>query len=293
MEQTKTLCENCGYKLKPHWLFCVSCGSNLATFQPIRCTQCYHTIDDPEPKYCPYCQYPVSEIKPIIQEEAITVPTIQKPEKHVPIELAISDEKVTVKRIVSNLKFNREATIGIVNSKSFSFVALVLIVLVGVAYALSAYFLDWIFTKGATFRPDLYIGGAIFQCSILIAIGFFGNVISSILQVKTSNFHFLRLMGSYAPLFIVKDLVILPLILYINYFQPSRGYSQASNILTTATLIIFVIIFIHFLIFTRAITQTGAAISFLLASLTFIMAFAFVTGYVIPMIQLFYDLFAS
>jgi hypothetical protein len=292
LDAVKAYCENCGHNLKPQWLFCASCGNNINEFQPVLCGHCNHMIDDPQPNFCPYCRFKVQEIETIIQKVPTVLPTVQKPVELTPIELVISDEKVTIKQIVSNLKFDREATIGIVNSSSFSVAALILIILVGVFYAVSFFILDWIFTGGATFQPDLYIGGAIFQVSILIAIGFFENMIASILQAKTSNLHFFRLMGSYAPLFIVKDLLILPLILYINFFQPSEGHSQASAILNTATIIIFIFLFIHIIVFTRSVTRTGAAVSSLLVSLAFILAFIFVLGYLIPTFQVIYDFLA-
>ncbi|MFX0050509.1 MAG: hypothetical protein ACFE8U_04365 [Candidatus Hermodarchaeota archaeon] len=105
---------------------------------------------------------------------------------------------------------------------------------------------------------------------------------------QTNNFHFFRLMGSYTPLFIVKDAIIIPLILYISFFQYGESYF-ASMILSTATMVVIIFIFLHLIVFTRTMTRTGISASIVLVILSIIMAFSFVMGYIIPLFNLFSD----
>ena len=120
----------------------------------------------------------------------------------------------------------------------------------------------------------------------LITIGFFANILILILQKESSFLHFLRLMGGYAPLFILKDVLILPLSFYINIFQ-SDGYYLAGFIYLIGTIILHLFVFIHLLAFLRSIIGTEISISLLLTICIYIMAITFVTGYVIPFIELF------
>ncbi|MFX0171605.1 MAG: zinc ribbon domain-containing protein [Candidatus Hodarchaeota archaeon] len=272
MDSKGNFCWNCGDKLKPHWVFCVKCGTARFKFQPILCNRCNRVIDDETPIFCPYCQNKITKMPSVISE----APT--------PVELTVSETEDSIKQVLSSLSFNQKATLNIVNSTPFTGIALILIILSGISYALAGYTIDLIFS--GDIQPDIYIGNFIFQVSILLTLGVFENTILSILKIKTSNLHFLRLMGNYTPLFIVKDMIIIPLFLYISIFQYGESYF-ASMILVTATIITIIFMFLHLLVFTRTVTRTGISASLVLVILSIYMAFSFVMGYIIPVFNLF------
>ncbi len=287
MEETK-FCESCGNEIKSNWVYCIKCGKKRSKHQPSQCTRCFQIIDDPQPVFCPYCQKKVDITKPVTPEPVSIVPPIRVSEEVVLTELIVSDFKVSIKTLLSNLRFDKESTIQVVNSSSFSTIAVVLIFLAGISNALSSYIIDFLSAWESGVRLNLYIGNFIMQFSLLITLAIFANILISILQKESSFFHFFRLMGGYAPLLILKDVLILPLSFYINIFQ-SDGYYLAGLIYLIGTFVIYIFVFIHLLVFLRSITGTELGISLILTICIYIMAITFVMGYVIPFVELLSD----
>ena len=247
------VCEKCGCKLELEFPSCYECGEITVKEYSV-CTKCDHIITVSKAKFCPYCQQRLVEVKEIV--DVTEIETIEA-----------TDIKVTREILWSNIKFNFDDTKKLVSSTSFPKTAVAYTMIAGLTAGITFLLLLVLFPTGGdgTFIDAIkvFIMITLVQPVILFSIAYFFNYGLNNLRSPADYSRSLNLIGSYAPVFFIKDIFGILSLLYIYIFaRESEGYELGMIIYITLTVIVFLFILLHLSVYLHNIVRTNYLLSF-------------------------------
>ena len=270
-------CGTCGKVLDTDWYFCSHCGSSRQNFF-VQCSQCHRPITEANANYCPYCRFKLQKVY-----EAISYST-NAGKSELPAG-EILNNPITISVLANNLKFNPLAMKQILFSNRFSILSILLILLYSVTGAMANYFTSRIYYFGPYITNSLNYNSFFWDITVLfitvLTFGFIYNTLLNFIHVKEENMNFIRMMGSYFPIFLVKDSIIIMLGVVIGS-DPSEGNNRFTILNLNVLLIILIILFVffHLLFTTIKNTQLGAMMTIITIFMCFLVSF--LVGYLLP-----------
>lgn len=165
------------------------------------------------------------------------------------------------------LTFDSKAINKILYAKMFNFRAILLLLLVSLSNALviSFYTKNVDFLGNYTFnsRYEQFFINLLSFFIVLVLIGFLCNLLLEFINVKEEDANYVRIVSSYAPLFLLKDIL---LIILMFFSIPSSG--NISHTFTTFydnfLLIIFLFIIYHLTITIKRSTELNTSMTVLI-----------------------------
>lgn len=188
------------------------------------------------------------------------------------------------------LRFDRESTFHIMNSKRFTLVALQLILLSAISSSFVLVLTTLLFEESRD-EPYSSIVKAFFlvftvMTIAFMSIAFFAKFILSAIGIDVKNEQFLRYTGMLAVVFLAKDLTLIPMFIYIRIFEGTDGDGLAVLSFTVMTGMALVFMTLHFLVLLRNVSGSGVFMSLVITIMIYGMAAltATYTGYLVDSI---------
>lgn len=238
-------CEKCKSDIADEYIICHECGDILVN-EYSRCDRCHQIIAVLDAKYCPYCQYQLIEV-PVEREE-----------------IKIEDKEYAVGRaeLISHIRFNFNETDRITSSIDFTRKAMTYKLITGLTAGLNFTILLLLFATGTSGTVQDAIKAVvlimIIQPAVLFGLSFMIKNTMGNLDVELSYKNSINLIGAYTPIFFIKDILIIPALLYIFIFaEKERGYSLGLVIYSTLTGIVFVYMLVHLAIYIHNTVKTN------------------------------------
>ena len=239
-------CEKCKSDIADEYIICHECGDILVDGYS-RCDRCHHIIAVLDAKFCPHCQYQLIEV-PVERGE-----------------IKIEDRAYEVGRseLLSHIRFNFNETDKITSSIDFTRKAMTYKLITGLTAGFNFTILLLLFATGASGTVQDAIRAVVLimviQPAILFGLSFIIKNTMGNLDVELSYKNSINLIGAYTPIFFIKDILIIPSLLYIFIFtdDKDRGYSLGLVIYGTLTAIVFVYMLVHLAIYIHNTVKTN------------------------------------
>ena len=278
MSTLNTYCSNCNHPLRDDWIFCTKCSKSRYPATLMICPQCKHAIIENNPIYCPYCRFDFLQIDPIRpesldQSDAVVKKTVPTPNYEI-----FKTSKITRHDIVNNLKFDTFAMTKIMSSKYFTPIAVVLLIFSALTFAIGSQFVDRaisLFSSPSFNTQDPFLSRIFLFFIFMVSFALIYTFILTILDVKDKNHNFIRILGSYAPIFMGKDIILILLTFYVTIVSSKEQVFillQINDLLINLSLIYA---FIHLIFTTKHLTKLGTSMTIILILLTFFIVILF------------------
>lgn len=274
IEQTN--CANCGYKLTEDWSFCPSCGASRENFF-MQCSQCHHVLTEATFTFCPYCRF---KLPKAFNKTSFT---FENKDASDPFQIEKSQQsKVSFDVLYKNLKFEPKAMSQVLYSKNFTIQAILLIAIASFFNAIVLSFSPVYSTSiihgtnniAYTFniKPGQFLLNFFTFFLTLVLLGFIYNLLLHFIDVKDENANYIRTIGSYAPIFLLMDGVIIFVIYLSNLFATNQNnYFQITEMYGLFLFLILIYIVFHLIITTIKSTQLGTGMVIVLIFFTLIL----------------------
>ncbi len=246
-------CANCGFKLSEDWSFCPSCGASRENFF-MQCSQCHHVLTEATFTFCPYCRYKLPK--------TYNKTSFMFDKKDGSNSFQITGNqlgKISFNTLYKNLKFEPKAMGQVLYSKNFTIQA---ILMLAVAAFINAIVLSFNYSygnnRGYSFKIDTnqFVVYLLTFFIILLFFGFIFNLFLHFIDVLDENMNYIRIIGSYSPIFLLMDGIVIFVIGLSNLFNSNQNSSfQLTEIYMLFMFLIFIYIIFHLTITTIKSTQ--------------------------------------
>ena len=191
------------------------------------------------------------------------------------------DKNISVNTIIDNLKFDPQAMSEVLFSRRFTLIGILLLILISFTNALVLSLYDSINTyvsySARNYVFNQFLINFFDLLVILFLFGFFYNILLNFIDVKEDNANYIRIISGYAPLFLLKDGIIVFTFFLAGFFHDTQNnYSLFSNLYVLLFLLIIIYIIFHLTVVTSKSTPLGTIM--ILFIIFFVLIIVFILG---------------
>ncbi|MCY3413338.1 MAG: zinc ribbon domain-containing protein [Candidatus Heimdallarchaeota archaeon] len=259
-------CTNCSKELLADWRACPECATIVSQGKFISCHRCHQLILDPNPKFCPYCQFKL--VKKVKQD--IPVLKFEEPER---TSVIPNDDQLNIQLLRSSYKFDGAQILRIAGNSSISRYRHFSLFLLGMILSCTAIFIGSLFEGNTPLSQTarIFITTSFITPSVLYAsaIGMKEAVRMSGITLRVESI--LNVVSSTVPVYLVVAIVSCLLGVYTRIFMGAgTGESEfALMIFYVLMLIVTLFMTVQLVILVKNTVGASGLMSILLILLSY------------------------